>query len=164
MAKLVGRRRPSTAETEDDKWSRSGQWSSEEPLKAKKCVKRRAKVMKKPAESSDEEEEEESRKQQRRQRRRKVLARRGNPVPPQTSCDVEEEEENRKQQKRRRKVLLRRANYVPAVTTSDCEDEAAISGEIDISSEWKTIKSFAEEKTKSAATPCGVEALSLIHI
>ena len=75
-----------------------------------------------------------------------MLARRGNPVPPQTSCDDEEEEENRKQQKRRRKVLLVRA------TTSDCEDEAAISGEIDISSEWKTIKSFAEEKTKSAAT------------
>ena len=151
VAKLVGRRRSSTAETEDDKWSRSGQWSSEEPLKAKKYVKRRAKVMKKPAESSDEEEEEESRKQQRRPRRRKVLARRGNPVPPQTSCDDEEEEENRKQQKRRRKVLLAR------VTTSDCEDEAAMSGEIYISSEWKTIKSF-KEKTKSAATPCGVEA------
>ena len=44
------------------------------------------------------------------------------------------------------------------VTTSDCEEEAAISGEIDISSEWKTNKSFAEEKTKSASTPCGEEA------
>ena len=153
LAKLGSRRRSSTGQTDDEKQSSSGPVvGSEEPLKVRRFAKRRTKVMKKPAESSDEEEEEESRKQQRRQRRRKVLARRGNPVPPQTSCDDEEEEESRKQQKRRRKVLLVR------VTTSDCEEEAAISGEIDISSEWKTIKSFAEEKTKSAATPCGVEA------
>ena len=58
-------------------------------------------------------------------------------------------------------MLLGRADYVPAgaLTTSDSEDKVAISGEIVISSEWKTNKSFAEEKkTKSAATPCGVEA------
>ena len=150
LAKLGSRRRSSTGQTDDEKQSSSGPVvGSEEPLKVRRFVKRRTKVTQRPAESSDDEGEDP--KQERRQRRRKVLVRRGNPVPPQTSCDDEEEEESRKQQKRRRKVLLVR------VTTSDCEDEAAISGEIDISSEWKTIKSF-KEKTKSAATPCGVEA------
>ena len=128
LAKLGSRRRSSIGETDDDKQSSSGPVvSSGEPLKAKKYVKRRAKVTRKLAESSDEEEEE-GQKQRTRQRRRKVL--------------------------------LGRADYVPAgaLTTSDSEDKVAISGEIVISSEWKTNKSFAEEKTKSAATPCGVEA------
>ena len=150
LAKLGSRRRSSTGQTDDEKQSSSGPVvGSEEPLKVRRFAKRRTKVTQRPAESSDDEGEDP--KQERRQRRRKVLVRRGNPVPPQTSCDDEEEEESRKQQKRRRKVLLVR------VTTSDCEEEAAISGEINISSEWKTIKSF-KEKTKSAATPCGVEA------
>ena len=38
----------------------------------------------------------------------------------------------------------------PTLTSSDSEDEDAISGEVDISSEWKTNKSFAEKSTRSS--------------
>ena len=81
LAKLGSRRRSSIGETDDEKQSSSGPVvSSGEPLKAKKYVKRRAKVTRKLAESSDEEEEE-GQKQQTRQRRRKVLLGRADYVP-----------------------------------------------------------------------------------
>ena len=179
LAKLGSRRRSSIGETDDEKQSSSGPVvSSGEPLKAKKYVKRRAKVTRKLAESSDEEEEE-GQKQRTRQRRRKVLLGRADYVPAGalTTSDSEDkvaisgeivissEWKTIKSFKEKTKSAATpcgveaAAPPVPALTSSDSEDKVAISGEIDISSEWKTNKSFAEEKkTKSAATPCGVEA------
>ena len=133
-------------------------------MKAKRLVKRRAKVTRKPAaESSDEEEESRKRRQRRRRRVCYVI------VPALTTSHSEDEEiiissewETNKsftEAKTKSAATLCGAeaavNPVPHLTPSQSEDEIAISGGINISSEWKTYKSFAEEKkTKSAATPC----------
>ena len=76
---------------------------------------------------------------------------------PAESSDDEDDGPKQQRRQRRRKVLLGRGNPIPPLTSCDSEDDVSASGEIDISSEWKTIKSF-KEKTKSAATHCGAEA------
>ena len=129
-------------------------------MKAKRLVKRRAKVTRKPAaESSDEEEESRKRRQRRRRRVCYVI------VPALTTSHSEDEEiiissewETNKsftEAKTKSAATLCGAeaavNPVPHLTPSQSEDEIAISGGINISSEWKTNKSFAEKKTKSAA-------------
>ena len=120
-------------------------------MKAKKYVKRRAKVMRKPADSSDDEEES---AKQRLRRRRRV-----NHVPALTTSDSEDKVANSGEinissewetNQTFAEAKVKTVPPAPTLTTSDSEDEVSISGEINISSEWKTYQLFAEQKTKSA--------------
>ena len=153
MAELASRRNWSTERTEDEIWSSSGPEMSSggEPMKAKKYVKRRAKVMRKPADSSDDEEES---AKQRLRRRRRV-----NHVPALTTSDSEDKVANSGEinissewetNQTFAEAKVKTVPPAPTLTTSDSEDEVSISGEINISSEWKTYQLFAEQKTKSA--------------